>query len=59
MIEPCDSATNKPAKSPRVQQREARLKTALKANMAKRKAQMRGRSEPDPDNTADDPNEKE
>ena len=59
MTEPPESATPKHAKSPRVQQREARLKTALKANMAKRKAQMRGRSEPDPDNTADDLNEKE
>ena len=59
MTEASGSDTPKPAKSPRVQQREARLKTALKANMAKRKAQMRGRSEPDPDETADDPNEKE
>ncbi len=34
----------KPAKSPRVLHREGRLKVALKANMAKRKAQMRGRA---------------
>ena len=44
MTEASGSDTPKPAKSPRVQQREARLKTALKANMAKRKAQVRGRA---------------
>ena len=38
------STTARPAKSPRVQHREARLKAALKANMAKRKAQVRGRA---------------
>jgi hypothetical protein len=33
----------KPAKSQRVQHREGRLKAALKANMARRKAQVRAR----------------
>jgi hypothetical protein len=37
--------TPKPEKSQRLQARDARLKAALKANMAKRKAQMRGRAE--------------
>ena len=35
----------KAVKSQRVQHRERRLKAALKANMAKRKAQVRGRSD--------------
>jgi len=43
----------KPAKSQRVQHREARLKSALKANMAKRKAQVRAKAQ------ADDSNDKE
>ena len=34
----------RPAKSQRVLHREGRLKVALKANMAKRKAQARGRA---------------
>jgi hypothetical protein len=41
------SDPDKPAKSQRVQHREARLKTALKANMAKRKQQVRARSDDD------------
>ena len=59
------SDTSKPAKSQRVQHREARLKLALKANMAKRKVQVRGRSDTgtDPvapsDPVAGDPNEQE
>jgi hypothetical protein len=39
------SATGKPAKSQRAQHRENRLKAALKANMSKRKQQVRGRAE--------------
>ena len=35
---------SKPVKSSRVQHREARLKAALKANMAKRKAQARAKT---------------
>ena len=44
MIDQPVSDPAKPPKSPRVRHREARLKVALKANMAKRKAQMRGRA---------------
>ena len=59
------SDTIKTAKNQRVQHRERRLKAALKANMAKRKAQMRIRSETaattdviDDDLTGDDSNVK-
>ncbi len=45
MTKETQSAPGKPDKSPRVQQREARLKAALKANMAKRKAQVRARED--------------
>ena len=38
------SDQGRPAKSQRVQHREKRLKAALKANMAKRKAQVRAKS---------------
>ncbi len=48
------SSPEKPAKSPRVQQRETRLKMALKANMAKRKAQVRARDEAATDGTHND-----
>jgi hypothetical protein len=43
----------KPAKSQRVLHREARLKTALKANMAKRKAQGRARDAAEANNDND------
>lgn len=46
-------------KSPRLQQREARLKAALKANMAKRKAQVRARDGAATDGTATNENDKE
>jgi hypothetical protein len=39
------SDPDKPAKSQRVQHREGRLKVALRANMAKRKAQVRARGD--------------
>ena len=51
-----DSGIGKPAKSQRAQHRENRLKAALKANMAKRKQQMRGRAE---DDTTGNHNDKE
>jgi hypothetical protein len=50
------SDSGKPAKSQRAQHRENRLKAALKANMAKRKQQVRGRSDDADQNT---PNDKE
>lgn len=59
------SDTGKPAKSQRAQHRETRLKLAMKANMAKRKVQARGRSDigTDPvspfDPATGDPNEQE
>lgn len=39
------SAPSKPVKSQRALHKESRLKAALKANMAKRKAQVRARSD--------------
>ncbi len=39
------STPSKPLKVSRADEREARLKAALKANMARRKAQARARSE--------------
>ena len=45
MTDELASDTKKITKNQRVQHRERRLKAALKANMAKRKAQMRSRSE--------------
>ena len=58
-----DSAPDpaKPTKSQRVLHREARLKTALKANMARRRAQGRARVEAEAksDNDNDNDNDKE
>ncbi len=48
------SNSGKPAKSQRAQHRENRLKAALKANMAKRKQQVRGRSDDADPNTHND-----
>lgn len=45
MTQETRSKAYKTAKSPRAQHREDRLKAALKANMAKRKAQMRARAD--------------
>jgi hypothetical protein len=44
MDEPASSPA-KPPKTQRAQQRQERLKSALKANMAKRKVQVRARSD--------------
>ena len=46
----------KPAKSQRAQHRETRLKAAMKANMAKRKQQVRARAS---DSETGDHNDKE
>ncbi|MEO8243572.1 MAG: hypothetical protein ABI832_14815 [bacterium] len=49
----------KATKSPRAQHREARLKAALKANMAKRKAQIRARVDDTTAGVTSPENEKE
>ena len=49
----------KPAKSQRAQHREQRLKAALKANMAKRKAVVRAKADQAGGNDKIDDNDKE
>ncbi|MGY3439048.1 MULTISPECIES: hypothetical protein [unclassified Marinovum] len=51
-----DSDTGRTGKKPRKDDREARLKAALKANMGRRKAQARARAEQT--DAPDDKNEK-
>ena len=48
----------KPPKNQRAQHREGRLKAALKANMAKRKLQVRARSDEDAPDERGDTNDK-
>ena len=52
------SGPDKQPKSQRAQHREGRLKAALKANMAKRKMQLRARSDDEMPNSGGDKNEK-
>ncbi len=51
------TGSDKPGGKPAVPDREARLKAALKANLARRKAQARARSVDDTDTKPDDTGE--
>lgn len=55
--EPASTSAKQP-KSQRAQHREGRLKAALKANMAKRKLQLRARSDEEMPQSGGDKNEK-
>ena len=48
-----DTRPTPPRPAPKAQTRDDRLKAALKANMAKRKAQARARAADDKDDTAE------
>lgn len=56
---PSGPQQNPPGKTIKAQRRDARLKAALKANIAKRKAQAQSRSAPtqEAENPASDPTE--
>ena len=58
MTEEPVSSPGKPHKNQRTQHREGRLKAALKANMAKRKLQVRARSDEDAPDERGDKNDK-